>query len=180
MILGSVISQLIDPADDELDASLDDFLSDVANIVHSDERQDSILANKKPYAGPWGPNDPSAFVFCLGETVGDLDVFSSVAAAERKVEHWQLRNKLMFVDGDGLVLEAYVGPKRAVVISPTGRAAERAPLVQRLRSELTHLQTYADPTTVRNELAYFHADASPTGEVQELMLRIVAIQGFTD
>jgi hypothetical protein len=123
---------------------------------------------------------PTTFVFWLGETVGDINVFSSVAAAERAMEHWQLRNKLTFVDGDGLILEAHVGPKRAVVFCPTGRAAERAPLEQRLRRELEHLRTYANPTAVRNELKYLQADASPTDEIHELMLRIVAIFGFAD
>ena len=42
-----------DPAYDELDESLDDFLGDVADIVASHERQEWFLKVSDPAAGPW-------------------------------------------------------------------------------------------------------------------------------
>jgi hypothetical protein len=53
LTVGILISRLIDPAYDELDESLDDYLADIADIIRSDERQQSILAHKEPDAGPW-------------------------------------------------------------------------------------------------------------------------------
>ncbi len=43
----------VDPAYDELDESMDDFLADVADIVSSEARRDWILEIKDPDAGPW-------------------------------------------------------------------------------------------------------------------------------
>lgn len=43
----------VDPAYDSLDESHDDFLSDVADIANSPERQRWILEVTDPEAGPW-------------------------------------------------------------------------------------------------------------------------------
>jgi len=50
---GIPIFRLVDPAYDELDETFDDFLGDVADIVNSADRQESILKYKDPDAGPW-------------------------------------------------------------------------------------------------------------------------------
>ena len=51
--LAPAILRRTDPAYDDLDESLDDFLADVADIVDSEERRDWILKIKDPTAGPW-------------------------------------------------------------------------------------------------------------------------------
>lgn len=51
--VASVILRWVDPAYDELDASTDDFLADVADIAASQRRQDWIREVKNPLAGPW-------------------------------------------------------------------------------------------------------------------------------
>lgn len=51
--LASALLKRVDPAYDELDASTDDFLADVADIAASRRRLDWIREVKKPEAGPW-------------------------------------------------------------------------------------------------------------------------------
>lgn len=51
-IAGTVLRK-VDPAYDELDASLDDYLADIADIAGSERRLAWILEIKDPTAGPW-------------------------------------------------------------------------------------------------------------------------------
>lgn len=52
--LASTLLRKIDPAYDEIDGSLDDFLSDIPDIVNSERRREWIREIKDPIAGPWG------------------------------------------------------------------------------------------------------------------------------
>lgn len=49
--VGGSLQRIIDPAYDDLDRSMDDFLEDVAQIVESKARRDTILETKDPEAG---------------------------------------------------------------------------------------------------------------------------------
>lgn len=51
--LASAVLRRVDPAYDELDASADDFLADVADVAASQRRLDWIREVKNPLAGPW-------------------------------------------------------------------------------------------------------------------------------
>jgi hypothetical protein len=75
----------------------------------------------------------------MRESVGDTSVYSSIAAAERGMEHWQLRHPRTLVDGNGCVLDARVGSGRAVQIDRTRQPADASALEPRLREELEDL-----------------------------------------
>ena len=51
--LAGMLLRKVDPAYDELDASLDDFLADIADIGSSERRLAWIREIKDPTAGPW-------------------------------------------------------------------------------------------------------------------------------
>lgn len=51
-IAGALLRR-VDPAHDGLDASLDDFLADVADIANSGTRRAWMMQVKDPDAGPW-------------------------------------------------------------------------------------------------------------------------------
>lgn len=51
--LSSAILRRTDPAYDDLDASADDFLADVADVAASQRRLDWLRQVKDPVAGPW-------------------------------------------------------------------------------------------------------------------------------
>lgn len=51
--LAGTLLRKVDPGYDELDASLDDYLADIADIAGSERRLAWILEIKDPAAGPW-------------------------------------------------------------------------------------------------------------------------------
>lgn len=51
--IAGMLLRKVDPAYDELDASLDDFLADIADIAGSERRLAWIREIKDPTAGPW-------------------------------------------------------------------------------------------------------------------------------
>jgi hypothetical protein len=51
--VAGALLQRVDPAYDDLDASTDDFLADVADIAASPRRLDWLREVKSPEAGPW-------------------------------------------------------------------------------------------------------------------------------
>jgi hypothetical protein len=53
LTLAKAVLSRFDPAYDDLDASMDDFLADIADIVASEERQSRFLEVSDPRAGPW-------------------------------------------------------------------------------------------------------------------------------
>jgi hypothetical protein len=51
--VASAFFKRVDPGYDDLDASLDDYLADIADIANSERRLASIRELKDPAAGPW-------------------------------------------------------------------------------------------------------------------------------
>lgn len=52
-IVGGTLQGIVDPAYDDLDRSLDDFLQEIADIAASEERRIAFREVKDPKAGPW-------------------------------------------------------------------------------------------------------------------------------
>ncbi|SRR5258706_12971725 len=53
MNIASALLKRVDPGYDDLDASVDDFLADLADIAASDRRRTWMREVKDPTAGPW-------------------------------------------------------------------------------------------------------------------------------
>lgn len=68
-------------------------------------------------------------VVCFAD---DVLVFSSPAAAERKLEHWQLREPHVFIGWDRRLWVATVGRRRAVVLHRTSFLIDEAAFLRSL------------------------------------------------